>query len=204
MDLCALLCELSRTFCVWLLLLGGWSSHPHDLEISKNRICDFFRVPPTCMHVRQDRAGFVRHKEGITMICSLLHLDYFEASYAPKKLKLRGNSQLFHARRIAMLPFCLCVQRKDIAWFHYCLSRAVVSQLAVGLPGRREDGGSSPLWCRMFCMNLPYSYCTPTHFSQLFLLSFPKTAHHFDVIHRGWRPPPRESILSLLLACPAW
>ena len=114
MDLCAFLCELSRKFCVWLLLLGGWSPHPHDFETSHFQIPELFSSLPPEMHSRRAPAVFVRHDERITLICSLLHLINFEASYALEKLKFHGNSQLFLARRLAMLALSLCAQREDI------------------------------------------------------------------------------------------
>ena len=114
MDLCAFLCELSRKFCVWLLLLGGWSPHPHDFETSHFQIPELFSSLPPEMHSRRAPAGFVRHDERITLICSLLHLINFEASYALEKLKFQRNSQLFLARRLAMRPLSLCAQREDI------------------------------------------------------------------------------------------
>ena len=48
------------------------------------------------------------------LICSLLHLVNFEASYALEKLKFHGNSQLFLARCLAMLALSHCAQREDI------------------------------------------------------------------------------------------
>ena len=118
MQLCAFLCELSRKFCVWLLLLGGWLPHPHDFETSNFHIPELFSSLFPEMHSRRAPAGFVRHDEGITLICSLLHLFNFEASYAPEKLKFHRNSQLFLARCLAMLALSLCAQREDITSFH--------------------------------------------------------------------------------------
>ena len=114
MDLCAFLCELSRVFCVWLLLLGGWSPHPHDFETSNFHIPALFPSLSPEMHSRRTLAEFVRHDEGITLICSLLQLINFEASYAREKLKHEGNSQVFLARCLAMLALSLCAQREDI------------------------------------------------------------------------------------------
>ena len=114
MQLCAFLCELSRKFCVWLLLLGSWSPHPHDFETSNFHIPELFLSLFPEMHSRRAPAGFVRHDERITLICSLLHLINFEGSYAREKLKHEGNSQLFLAGRLAMRPLSLCAQREDI------------------------------------------------------------------------------------------
>ena len=113
MHLCAFLCELSRKFCVWLILLGSWSPHPHDFETSNFHIPELFSSLSPEMYSRQDPAGFVRHDERITLICSLLHLINFEASYAREKLKHEGNSQVFLARCLAMLALSLCAQRED-------------------------------------------------------------------------------------------
>ena len=114
MQLCAFLCELSRKFCVWLLLLGGWTPHPHDFETSNFHIPALFSSLSPEMRSRRAPAGFVRHDERITLICSLLHLVKFEASYALEKLKFQRNSQLFLARCLAMLALSLCAQREDI------------------------------------------------------------------------------------------
>ena len=114
MQLCAFLCELSRKLRVWLPLLGGCSPHPHDFETSNFQIPELFSSLPPEMHSRRALAGFARHDEGITLICSLLHLINFEASYASEKLKFHGNSQLFLARCLAMLALSHCAQREDI------------------------------------------------------------------------------------------
>ena len=112
MQLCAFLCELNRKFCVWLLLLDGWSPHPHDFETSNFQIPELFSSLPPEMHSRRAPAGFVRHDERIMLICSLLHLVNFEASSALEKLKHEGNSQLFLAGRLAMLALSLRAARR--------------------------------------------------------------------------------------------
>ena len=114
MQLCAFLCELNRKFCAWLLLLGSWTPHPHDFETSNFQIPELFSSLPPEMHARRTLAVFVRHDERIMLICSLLHLVNFEASYALEKLKFHGNSQLFLARCLAMLALSHCAQREDI------------------------------------------------------------------------------------------
>ena len=110
----ALLCTISREFAACLLLLGRRSPHPHDFETSSFHISDLFPSSSPEMHSRRDPAEFLRYDERITLICSLLHLINFEPSYALEKLKFHGNSQLFIARRLAMLALFLCAQREDI------------------------------------------------------------------------------------------
>ena len=121
------------------------------------------------MHAHQDPAGFVRHDEGITLICSLLHLVNFEASYALEKLKHEGNSQLFLAGRLAMLALSLSLRA---ARRHHLIPPMPHKQSWRSrqwfAPERSEDGGSTPPWRISFCNNLPRSYRTPKHLSQLF------------------------------------
>ena len=120
------------------------------------------------MHSRQDPAGFVRHDERITLICSLLHLINFEASYASEKLKFQRNSQLFLARCLAMRPLSLRAARR-----HHLIPLMPLpsNRGAVGcgfrLKGVRTEVRLLP-GRNSFCINLPCSYRTPKHLSQLF------------------------------------
>ena len=145
MQLCAFLCELSRKFCVWLLLLGSWSPHPHDFETSNFHIPELFSSPPPEMHSRRAPAEFVRHDERITLICSLLHLINFEASYALEKLKFRRNSQLFLARCLAMLALSLFARSaKTSLDSTYAPHKQSWRSWQCATSGRREDRGSTP------------------------------------------------------------
>ena len=121
------------------------------------------------MYSRRTLAGFVRHDERITLICSLLHLINFEASYALEKLKFHGKSQLFLARRLAMLALSLFARsaKTSLDSTHASSKQSWRSWQCV-TTGRREDGGSTPPWRISFCITLPCFYRTPKHLSQLF------------------------------------
>jgi len=98
----ALLCVCSREFAACLLLLGRRSPHPHDFETSNFHISDLFSSLSAEMPSRRDPAEFLRYDERITLICSLLHFDHFEASYAPERATRHAPTPLSLALGRAM------------------------------------------------------------------------------------------------------
>ena len=142
MQLCAFLCELSRKFCVWLLLLGGWSPHPHDFETSNFHIPELFSSLSPGMHSRRDRADFVWCDERITLIRSLLHFDHFEASYAPESATRHAPTPLSLARGRAMRSHALFPRRNSL---HLLLLFSLTSSRGAGV-----SAPASRAQCRRF------------------------------------------------------